>query len=258
PPPEAKRAAVLGEFGGLGLPVRGHTWQDEKNWGYRSFTDAGALTDAYVDLLRELRLLAGQGLCAAVYTQTTDVEVEVNGLLTYDRAVEKMDRARVRAANLALRRPPPKVDVVVPCAPHGHVTWRFVTESPGDGWQRPEFDDAGWQEGPGGFGTRGTPGARVGTEWRTGALWLRRRFTLPADVDPATLWLVVHHDEDAVVCVNGVEVARLPGYRTSYGFRPLPPEAARAFRVGDNVLAVHCTQTAGGQFIDVGFVAVRE
>ncbi len=61
---------MLGEFGGLGLPVRGHTWQDEKNWGYRSFTNNADLTDAYVDLLGKLHPLTGtRGLAAAVYTQ---------------------------------------------------------------------------------------------------------------------------------------------------------------------------------------------
>jgi beta-galactosidase/beta-glucuronidase len=100
PEPEQKRAIVLGEFGGLGLPVRGHTWQSEKNWGYRSFTDAGSLTSAYEDLISKLLPLIDQkGLSAAVYTQTTDVEVEVNGLMTYDREMVKMDWTRVAAAN---------------------------------------------------------------------------------------------------------------------------------------------------------------
>jgi hypothetical protein len=100
PEPEAERAIVLGEFGGLGLPVSGRTWQSEENWGYRSFTDAGALTTAYVDLVRKLfPLIEEKGLSAAVYTQTTDVEVEVNGLMTYDRAVVKMDLDKVTAAN---------------------------------------------------------------------------------------------------------------------------------------------------------------
>lgn len=101
PDPEPNRAVVLGEFGGLGLPVRGHTWQAEKNWGYRSFTDAASLTSAYLDLIAKLfPLIDAKGLSAAVYTQTTDVEVEVNGLMTYDRALVKMDAGEVRAANL--------------------------------------------------------------------------------------------------------------------------------------------------------------
>jgi hypothetical protein len=100
PPKVDDRAMVLGEFGGLGLPVRGHTWQSEKNWGYRSFTNANDLTAAYVGLIDKLRpLVSDAGLSAAIYTQTTDVEVEVNGLMTYDRAMVKMDEARVSAAN---------------------------------------------------------------------------------------------------------------------------------------------------------------
>jgi beta-galactosidase/beta-glucuronidase len=99
PPNEAGRAAVLGEFGGLGLPVRGHTWQDEANWGYRSFTTPEELTEAYVGLVENLAPMVERGLSAAVYTQTTDVEIEINGLMTYDRAVVKMDRERVRNAN---------------------------------------------------------------------------------------------------------------------------------------------------------------
>jgi hypothetical protein len=100
PEPEQNRASVLGEFGGLGLPVAGHTWQEQKNWGYRSFTNAVDLTDAYVGLIQKLfPLISEKGLSAAVYTQTTDVEIEVNGLMTYDREVVKMNMDRVMNAN---------------------------------------------------------------------------------------------------------------------------------------------------------------
>jgi len=108
PPREEKRAAVLGEFGGLGLPLKGHTWQDEKNWGYKSFKTPEELTTAYLDLIEKLRpLVTDKGLAAAVYTQTTDVEIEVNGLMTYDRAVVKMDEATVCNANLSVYRTAP-------------------------------------------------------------------------------------------------------------------------------------------------------
>jgi len=103
------RAMVLGEFGGLGLPLPGHTWQSEKNWGYRSFTNRTDLTKAYVDLLRKLEPMIEQhGLSAAIYTQTTDVEVEVNGLMTYDRAMVKMPVETVAKANRFQFAPVPK------------------------------------------------------------------------------------------------------------------------------------------------------
>lgn len=102
PPLTGNRASVLGEFGGLGLPVAGHTWQDQANWGYRSYTDRSALTDAYLNLIAHLQPLVQRGLSAAVYTQMSDVEIEVNGLLTYDHAVLKMNETKVRAAHVAL------------------------------------------------------------------------------------------------------------------------------------------------------------
>ena len=99
PPPEDHRAAVLGEFGGLGLALPGHTWT-QKSWGYQGMGDRQALTRRYVGLLRQIYALKDNpGLNAAVYTQTTDVETECNGLMTYDRAVIKPDVAAVAAAN---------------------------------------------------------------------------------------------------------------------------------------------------------------
>jgi hypothetical protein len=103
PPAESGRAAVLGEFGGLGLPIPGHLWiNDKKNWGYRKFESRDALTAAYLALAVKLRPLVESRLSAAVYTQTTDVETEVNGLMTYDRELIKMDAEKVRQANREL------------------------------------------------------------------------------------------------------------------------------------------------------------
>jgi len=99
PQPEADRAIVLGEFGGLGLPIEGHSWQEKDNWGYRQFDSPEQLTRAYAELIKKLYPLVRNGLSAAVYTQTTDVEVEVNGMMTYDRAVVKMDVEDVRRIN---------------------------------------------------------------------------------------------------------------------------------------------------------------
>lgn len=99
---DAQRANALGEFGGIGYPVEGHLWQPDRNWGYVQFNSPKAVTDEYVKYLEELRKYADKGFCAAVYTQTTDVEGEVNGLMTYDRKVIKIEEPRVREANRAL------------------------------------------------------------------------------------------------------------------------------------------------------------
>jgi len=257
PPLEEARAAVLGEFGGLGLPVRGHTWQDEKNWGYRSYDDREKLTDAYLVLLGNLRSLIGGGLSAAVYTQTTDVEIEVNGLMTYDRAMIKMDTDTIRAAAEKLYLPPPIVTTIVPTSQSKGQVWRYTTTQPADGWQQDEFDDSDWTIGKGGFGTESTPGAVIGTTWDTSDIWLRRTIDLAGHV-PSELFLTVHHDEDAEVYINATLIAKLSGYTSGYIRAPLNAKAKAAFKPGLNKLAVHCHQTNGGQYIDVGFVDVKE
>ncbi len=91
-----KQVMVLGEFGGLGLPMEGHTWQDKNNWGYQSFKNQQELETRYARLMNDLTALIQLGLSAAVYTQTTDVEIETNGLLTYDRKIFKIDPKKLK------------------------------------------------------------------------------------------------------------------------------------------------------------------
>ena len=103
PMADYKRASVLGEFGGLGLPVAGHTWLSEDNWGYEQYTDVPTLLEDYTKMLKRVVYAKNErGLVAAVYTQTTDVETEVNGIMTYDREVIKMGADELRAANATL------------------------------------------------------------------------------------------------------------------------------------------------------------
>ena len=107
PQPELKmydtqRPTVLGEYGGIGMVVPDHIWEPDRNWGYVKFKDAEEVTaeyEKYTDLLFDL---ISKGFSAAVYTQTTDVEIEVNGLITYDREVVKVDEKRVHRANLKI------------------------------------------------------------------------------------------------------------------------------------------------------------
>lgn len=97
------KANVLGEYGGIGLPLEGHLWKDDQNWGYVKFQTIDDVTNKYVEYAEMLEKYVDRGFGAAVYTQTTDVEGEVNGLMTYDRKVVKMDIKRVREANMKVR-----------------------------------------------------------------------------------------------------------------------------------------------------------
>ena len=131
-------------------------------------------------------------------------------------------------------------------------TWKYTLRRPAEGWRSVKFDEAGWKESHGGFGTRETPGARVGTTWATDNIWLRKSFELKAV--PEKPALLIHHDEDAEVFLNGEDVARLKGFITEYKVVPIPEDKLSALKVGKNVMAVHCRQTGGGQFIDVHLI----
>ncbi|MDF9831722.1 sugar-binding domain-containing protein [Parabacteroides sp. PF5-6] len=96
---DAARVNVLGEYGGIGLPLQNHLWQTDRNWGYIQFKNADEVTAEYVKYAKELQGMVDRGFSAAVYTQTTDVEGEVNGLMTYDRKEIKINEAAVRKAN---------------------------------------------------------------------------------------------------------------------------------------------------------------
>jgi hypothetical protein len=251
------RAPVLGEFGGLGLPIEGHTWVSKDNWGYRTYKTKEEVTDAYVTMMEQMPALIAQGLGAAVYTQTTDVEIECNGWLTYDREVWKIDPDKARAATLPLYARPPTIKDVMPCAtgdPHLDKWWH-TTARPKDDWYTPDFKQGGyWEVRPGGFGTERTPGARVNTPWSSADIWLRRNFTL--DNVPEHPYLNIHHDEDAEVYINGTLAISLKGYTTSYQLVKLPKDAAALLKKGDNLIAIHCHQTTGGQYIDCGIVDI--
>jgi hypothetical protein len=252
PKPEETRAAVLGEYGGLGLGVEGHTWTG-KGWGYRAEADKTRLTESIVKLLRKVRALVDDpGLCGAVYTQTTDCEVEQNGMMTYDRLL-KVDPAAVAAANRGEFPPAPVTKIIVPTSETEGQTWRYTLDKPADAWIKPDFDDSAWKEGKGGFGTAGTPGSVIGTEWKTDDIWLRRTIDLPS-VDFKDLHIRAHHDEDLDVYFNGVAALHLPAYITEYDVFPIDKAAIAALKVGKNTLAVKCHQTMGGQYVDVGLV----
>lgn len=252
PNPEPHRVAVLGEFGGLGLPIPDHMWQKE-NWGYQSYKTEEELTEATVGLFERLRFLIGSpGLSAAVYTQTTDVETEANGLLTYDRAVVKMDEKRLHNAITELFDPPLVLVPVVPTSESAAQVWRYTTTQPDEAWIAATFDDSNWSSGKGGFGAKGTPGAIIGTEWNSDDIWLRRTVDF-VNVEPGTnVFVRMHHDDDAEVYIDGKEAVRASGYLSSYVYFKVPQSISNHLEPGKHTVAVHCHQIKGGQFIDVG------
>ena len=254
PKAEPTRAIVLGEFGGLGLAIPGHTWKKE-HWGYQGMGNRVELTSHYESFMQKVFALKDDpGLSAAVYTQLTDVEVECNGLLTYDRAVVKPESERIAAVNggdFSRVPPPPAVYVVVPTSELNGQEWRYTFERPASDWFAPDFDYAEWKRGPGGFGTAGTPEAVVRTEWKTSDIWIRREVSVPKG-EMTGLQVRIHHDEDAELYINGTLAGKYPGYTIDYEDVPLTREAQQLLKSGRNTFALHCRQTKGGQYIDIG------
>jgi ABC-type glycerol-3-phosphate transport system permease component len=250
------RASVLGEFGGLGLAIKGLTWQDEENWGYQQLGDQQILLEEYTKLVNRLRpLIVEQGLAAAVYTQTTDVEVEVNGMMTYDRALAKMEPVTVKWINRILYHDPPTTETLLPTSEEAKTTWRYTFEQPNDDWINADFDDSSWQEGTGGFGAN--TNADIGTRWSTNELWLRSTFMLE-DTFITNPYLRAFHDEDMEVYINGKLVSKLPYYTFEYVNVPLKQEDKSIFQKGINTISVHCKNSIQSQYCDVGLYESSE
>jgi autotransporter-associated beta strand protein len=253
-PTSSSQAVVCGEFGGVSLFITNHTWSATE-------TGEGTATSA-ADLLSQFQgfcgLLSGfindDGLSAAVYTQTTDVETELNGLKTYDRKILKPDLNSMQTAIVSLMGQYSNSPVVPTSQMVGQI-WEYTFTSPATNWYATGFDDSAWTNGVGGFGTAGTPAIVVNTTWNTADIWLRRTFNPgPLTSQQITnLVFTVFHDEDCEIYINGVLAGSASGYVSAYD--QLAMNAAGQAAIvpnANNELAVHCHQTTGGQGIDVG------
>jgi hypothetical protein len=165
-------------------------------------------------------------------------------------------RDKTKAANWAPMPQPPKVIVVVPAADKQPAVWEYTITKPGSEWMAVDFNASSWKRGRSGFGTSGTPGAVIGTTWNTDDIWLRREIDFPADIHgKVNAWL--HHNEDAEVYINGVLALKTGGFSTSYNYFPLSTDGEAALKPGKNLIAIHCHQTTGGQYVDLGFVRIQ-
>lgn len=176
--------------------------------------------------------------------------------MLYDPLVWKKwaQRDRQKARGWAAMPNPPKIVTIVPAADRAEARWRFTTNKPEGDWAKVEYDDSSWKESAAGFGGGGPPGAFIKTPWATADIWLRRQIEIPKTSKDLQLWM--HHDEDAEVFINGVLATRVHGFTTAYESFPLLPAGQSAIKPGNNLVAIHCHQTTGGQYIDAGFVEV--
>ena len=250
-----ERVASCGEFGGINLFIENHMWAGS-DVNYTTVEDADTyanLYDHYTDRLQELQ--KEKGLWMSVYTQITDVEQECNGILTYDRKVLKVSPEQQATMRAKIERTiNSRFKDVTTIVPAGDTTsgiqWKYTTTQPASDWYSVDFDASSWRSGAAGFGGGGR------TAWSSSDIWIRRNFTInnfdASQLQELRLWLF--HDEDAEIYINGKLAAKMTGYNTKYETWPILPEALQALKLdgSDNVIAIHCKQTTGGQFIDCG------
>ena len=129
-------------------------------------------------------------------------------------------------------------------------TWQYTFNKPDPEWNLPSYDDSKWKSGKAGFGSPGTPNAKVRTEWKSSDIWIRKAFELKQV--PKKIFLLIQHDEDATVSINGNNVKNLKGYSTDSEAYAVQEIDRTHFKTGKNVIGIHCQQTSGGQFIDAG------
>jgi hypothetical protein len=202
-------------------------------------------------------LLNALGLSGAAYIQTSDAEREVNGLMTYDRQLVKMDLKRSAEAARKMFMPPLVKNLIPTSQWHAQI-WQYTTTQPASNWSDPDFDDSKWSTGPGAFGGKDTPRLPVGTVWSSSDIWIRRDVNLDKIYEGSDIRLLIYYDNDAELYVNGTLLKQLKGNMNGYGVFTLTTGDLKLFRKGSNTLAVHCNQVKGDQGIDVGMILVEE
>jgi len=253
-PSGSTQILACGEYGGIGLKVAGHMWATGETYiSVNNTTDLMNLYNKYSDMLIQFK--TNNGLSAAVYTELTDVETELNGLLTYDRAFIKGSLSRYFDINQGVIHNNIFMTDVLPTSLVTPRNWKYTTTQPTTDWYTNSFDDTNWLTGSAGFGTAGTPGGNISTNWDTNDIWIRQKFNLGtlSSTDLDSLILNVHHDEACEIYLNGVLASTLTGYTSNYGIFTINSEAKNALiSNGANTISIHCNQTYGGQYIDAG------
>ena len=253
-----ERATLLGEFGGLGWPVEGHLWwTDKRNWGYRTYFSREELMAKYAEVVGNLVGPRALGLAAAIYTQTTDVEGEVNGLMTYDRELVKFDAERLNELHGRIYASEGTARVLLPTSEHEAREWQYRTDPPGEGWQAGDSAE-GWQAGSAPFQSGRNVLFPTGTHWADGPIWIRTTFELGSV--PDNLWLETYRGVDSgAIYLNGAKVFDFGGIRPGgrhYHHMDLSA-AASALREGPNVLAATGDLSQGQRGFDIGLYAVQ-
>lgn len=271
---EPQRAVILGECGGFASAVPGHNWTGRSNQTDKpknpmfggfdpsvprdnnrdrdifrpTFTFGKAFEEQYGVFVENLRLLQNNGLTGAIYTQMTDMKLEENGYLSFDREVSKMDVDKLRAIHMRLYDDPPIQRPIIPPSREKTQSWRYAEKlSKAAGWTQPDYDDSDWKAGTGPFGNASKYPA--GTPWQAGRLYLRKTFDLDETPAGASLRIYTYLVADGQmgwnytrIYLNGQfvhdDVTRQSIGELRVADIRLRPEALKSLRPGVNTIAI--------------------
>ncbi|MFY7875559.1 MAG: glutaminase domain-containing protein, partial [Pirellula sp.] len=178
--------------------------------------------------------------------------------MLYDKQVwgKWASRDTTHASNWAPLPKAPIVTEVIKTALSEPAFWSYSTSAVPSDWFAADFDAGTWSTGKSGFGSEDTPNSVIGTVWTSSDIWMVRDIELSSLDHFADLHWLVHHDEDTEIFINGKLAAKFSGYSVQYALHPLSQTARSLLKSGKNRISVHCHQTAGGQYIDVGLATV--
>ncbi len=264
-PSNPTRAAVCGEYGGITLKVKGHIWPGG-DFGYTAVETSEDFTAYFNKLCDQIKDLYYQGLNAAVYTQISDVEIEKNGILTYDRKVLKPAlpytdlKGKIQEC-IAMPHDKTIIKTILSTSDTHRYTWRYNTSADVPRrWFDVGFDDSEWKTGMAAFAAN-LPVASAhlkGTDWNTSQIYMRRWFYL-GDISREhidSLRFMTYHDDDITIYINGMKAASRTG--CVFDFTPLDisQECKDALKPNSwNLIAVAGKQGGGQQIMDVGLAA---
>jgi len=259
-----KRVSVCGEYGGITLIVDNHRWIGGSIMKYTQVDTSEELKDRFIKYVGMIKDLQGSGLCAAVYTQLTDVEDEENGVITYDRKVVKVNDAQLKQIRDAVQDVCNSQTIITPVVKISQTydannVWKYLmTNKPlgSDNWKEIAFSDSSWKNDKAGFGQGVNKDYMTNTNWNTSYIYLRKNVTFDklSVNDIGKLKLHIFYDEDCNIYINGVLAASVNGFVNRYVYLDIKKEALATIQPGKpNLIAVKCKQTEGGQFIDLGF-----
>ena len=204
------------------------------------------ITDAKTKAQMEKKLAEQQKVITAIQSKLEPIEEAlIDGYAVKNPTIR--DKADGKERN-KLKNP-----YALPDAARGKgQIWEYTTTKPGDNWFEIAYNDREWKKDWSGFGSKGTPGGHVRTEWKTSDIWLRKDFRL-VEI-PGKLVLRIHHDEDAEVYLNGKQIKTFTGHIGRYVDVDITEASLDVLQTGRNTIAIHCRQTSGGQYIDAGLL----